>query len=123
MQVELTVYPKRYDGLAQARVRQSLCRERHCDYDPDPPVAIVPPLTAHPERRAATVPSQDSTLSQRWDEIFAEALTEVKDQPVYDNTQTTDLYTDGSCSDNGRPFTSAGWGVCVFNSEGDTRIR
>ena len=28
----------------------------------------------------------------------------------------TDFFTDGSCTDNGRPFAAADWGVCVLNS-------
>ena len=27
-----------------------------------------------------------------------------------------DIFTDGSCLENGRPWAAAGWGVCVRNS-------
>ena len=77
---------------------------------------IVPPPTALPGARAAVVPSQDTTLAQRWDAIFAEVEAEVRGQPIYDRTQPTIFYTDGSCDDNGRPWAAAGWGVSVHNS-------
>ena len=53
---------------------------------------------------------------KRWYTIFTEALTEVRDQNIYEEIKPTDLFTDGSCTDNGRPFVAAGWGVCVENS-------
>ena len=61
--------------------------------------------------------SQQGTLAERWDAIFAEALAEVNVRPIYDPSLPTDLYTDGSCYDNGRPFATAGWGVHVQNSD------
>ena len=39
------------------------------------------------------------------------------DRTIYDPSKPTDLYTDGSCTDNGRPFAVAGWGVHVSNSD------
>ena len=76
------------------------------------------PPTCHNERSAARVGnSQEGTLSQRWDAVFAEALAEVHDRTIYDPSKPTDLYTDGSCTDNGRPFAAAGWGVHVSNSD------
>ena len=59
----------------------------------------------------------NGTLKERWDAIFTEALAEVRDRPVHDPELPTDLYTDGPCTDTGRPFAAAGWGVCVLNSD------
>ena len=42
---------------------------------------------------------------------------EVHNKPIYDPEAPTDLYTDGSCTDNGRSFAAAGWGVHVHNSD------
>ena len=111
--------PKVYDGLARSKIRRSLRnRGRHHTYDPVSPVVIVSPPTCHNERSAARVGnSQEGTLSQRWDAVFAEALAEVHDHTIYDPSKPTDLYTDGSCTDNGRPFAAAGWGVHVSNSD------
>ena len=63
------------------------------------------------------MPTQDATLAQRWDTIFAEALAEANEHPIYDQSQPTIFYTDGSCLSNGMPYASAGWGVCVHNSD------
>ena len=59
------------------------------------------------------MPSQDVTRAQRMDTLFAE----VNGDPIYDRSLPTIFYTDGSCTDNGRPFAAAGWGVCVHNSD------
>ena len=116
--LERTVLPKAYDGLARSEIRRSLRNCGRRTYDPVPPVVIVPPPTCYNDRRAARVGStQEGTLSERWDAIFAEALAEVQDRAIYDPNKPTDLYTDGSCSDNGRPFAAAGWGVHVVNSD------
>lgn len=40
----------------------------------------------------------------------------MKDQHIYDQDKSIDLFTDGSCTDNGRPFVEVGWGVHVHNS-------
>ena len=72
----------------------------------------------YPERRATPRSSSNNgTLEERWDAIFAEALAEVKERTIFDPDQPTDLFTDGSCMDNGRPFAAAGWGVHVHNSD------
>ena len=111
-----TVCPKVYDGLAAPGIRQSMRRGGRRTYDPVPPVVTVPPPTVQLDCCAVVRPSEDETLSQRWDVIFTEALAEVRDQNIYDEGKPTDLFTDGSCTDNGRPFAAAGWGVCVENS-------
>ena len=83
-----------------------------------PPPVTVPPPTCLPDTRSARCADpQLETLSQRWDALFEEALAETNKRPVYDPMAPTDLYTDGSCSDNGRPFAAAGWGVHVYNSD------
>ena len=113
-----TVCPKTYDGLARGSVRQSLRSGRRRRYDPTPPVVIVPPPEAVPNTTAAPSTTVNrETLSQRWDAIFAEAQTEVEGRPVNDPAAPTDFYTDGSCSDNGKPWATAGWGVHVENSD------
>ena len=101
----------KYEGLARPVVRQSLRAGRHQPYDPVRPVVIVPPPIAHPGTSAAVMPSQDATLTQRWDAIFAEAEAEAMGRPIYDRGQPTTFYTDGSCNDNGMPYAAAGWGV------------
>ena len=94
--LERTVYPVKYLGLARPEIRQSL-REGGCrHYDPVPPVITVPPPTQLPGTAAAVVPSQDTTLAQRWDAIFTEVEAEVAGRPVYDRSQPTVFYTDGS---------------------------
>ena len=104
--------------LISQGIRQSLRRGRRLPYDPVSPVVIVPPPTCYPDRAAAPCSSQATgTLAERWDSIFAEALAEVNDKLIYDPQLPTDLYTDGSCTDNGRPFAAAGWGVHVHNSD------
>ena len=84
-----------------------------------PPVVIVPAPVSVPGTRAAPSASSqhEGTLSDRWDDIFAEALASVSGNPIYNRDLPTDLYTDGSCSDNGRPVAAAGWGVHVHNSD------
>lgn len=42
---------------------------------------------------------------------------EVNERATYDPSKPTDFFTDGSCTDNDRPFAAAGWGVCVINSD------
>ena len=49
--------------------------------------------------------------------IFAQALAEVSGRPVMEPDAPTDLYTDGSCLDPGKPWAAAGWGVHVANSD------
>ena len=115
--LDRTVCPTKYPGLARSSIRRSLRRGGRRPYDPVRPTVIVPPPTAHPEAAAAVVPSQDATLAQRWDAIFAEAEAEVAGRPIYDRDQPTVFWTDGSCRDNGMPFATAGWGVCVHNSD------
>ena len=80
---------------------------------------IVPPPEAVPNTTAApsTTTVNRETLSQRWDAIFAEAQAEVEGRPVNDPAAPTDFYTDDSCSDNGKPWATAGWGVHVENSD------
>ena len=116
--IERTVCSTKYGGLARQSIRRSLRRGGgRRPYDPVAPTIIVPPPTAHPETSAAVVSSQDVTLTQRWDTIFAEAEAEVAGRPIYDRGQPTIFWTDGSCRDNGMPFATAGWGVCVHNSD------
>ena len=107
-----------YDGLARPEIRQSLRRGQRYTYDPEPPVVLVPPPSQYPEKCAvrSTNTQNGGTLRERWDVIFAESLDDDR-QTVYDETFPTDLYTDGSCTDNGRPFAAAGWGVHVHNSD------
>ena len=114
--LERTVCPVKYYGLARPEIRQSLRDGGRRHYDPVPPIVTVPPPIHQPGTTAAVVPSQDTTLAQRWDAIFAEVEAEVAGRPIYDRSQPTYFYTDGSCMDNGRPWAAAGWGVCVTNS-------
>ena len=114
--LERTVCPAKYMGLARPEIRRSLRAGGRRTYDPVPPVVTVPPPTTLPGARAAIVPSQNATLAQRWDAIFAEVEAEVAGRPIYDRRQPTVFYTDGSCADNGHPWAAAGWGVSVHNS-------
>ena len=45
------------------------------------------------------------------------AMTELEGRPLMDVTAPTDLYTDGSCLDPGKPWAAAGWGVHAVNSD------
>ena len=116
--MQRTICPK-YEGLTRTEIRQSLRSGRRVSYDPAPPVVIVPAPMCYPERRSVprAPPTGSVPLAERWDTVFAEALTEVHDRTIYDPDQPTDLFTDGSCKDNGRPFAAAGWGVHVHNSD------
>ena len=49
--------------------------------------------------------------------IVLRALEEVRVRAVVDTNKPTDLYTDGSCLDLGKPWAAAGWGVHVWNSD------
>ena len=60
--------------------------------------------------------ANQSTLSQRWGVVFAEALTEVNDRHIHDPLVSVDFFTVGSCNDNGKPWAAAGWIMCVENS-------
>ena len=51
-------------------------------------------------------------------DIVARAMAELgHGRPLVDATAPTDLYTDGSCLDSGKPWSAAGWGVHVVNSD------
>ena len=50
-------------------------------------------------------------------EIFARSMMEVQGACEVDALCPTDLYTDGSCLDGGKPWAAAGWGVHVVNSD------
>ena len=50
-------------------------------------------------------------------DIVARVMEEMEGRPVLDATAPTDLYTDGSCLDPGKPWAAAGWGVHVVNSD------
>ena len=115
--LQRTICPDKYDGLADPEIRRSLRRGPRRTYDPVPPVITVPPPRCYPDRGAVPRATSSGSRNQRWDAIFAEALAEVQDRDTYDPTKPTDLYTDGSCTDNGRPFAAAGWGVHVHNSD------
>ena len=49
--------------------------------------------------------------------LHISALAEVNERPIYNPEAPTDFYTDGSYTDNGKPFAAAGWGVHVINSD------
>ena len=117
-----TICPFKYEGLARAQIRQSIRQRRRQDYDPTPPTVIVPPPSCIADTAAAaaiscTSQQQQQTLKEKWDTIFAQTLTEVNERPIYNPEAPTDFYTDGSCTDNGKPFAAAGWGVHVTNSD------
>ena len=108
-----TVLPK-YEGLARRTIRRSLRIGGRTNYDPARPTVIVPPPHTTASTTAPSSSSQQETLSQRWDALFATAFGEVNGDPIHDPCAPTDLYTDGSCFDNGMPWASAGWGIHVF---------
>lgn len=47
---------------------------------------------------------------------MADALAEVQGRALADPGKPVDIFTDGSCLDNGRPWAAAGWGVYATNS-------
>ena len=49
-------------------------------------------------------------------DLVAEALAEINGLEVEDRARSMDIFIDGSCIDNGRPWAAAVWGVCVYNS-------
>ena len=49
-------------------------------------------------------------------DLVTEALAEVTGREIEDRDRSMDIFTDGSCLKNGRPWVDAGWGVCVRNS-------
>ena len=51
------------------------------------------------------------------EEIFARSMKEVQGAGEVDALCPTDLYTDGSCLDGGKPWAADGWGVHVVNSD------
>ena len=104
--------------MTDRKIRRSIRRGNRNNYDPvSPPVTVSPPTCLPDTRSVRCVDPQLKTLSQRWYALFEKALSETNKRPVYDPMSPTDLYTDGSCSDNGRPFAAAGWGVHVHNSD------
>ena len=113
-QMARTICPEKYEGLACREIRKSLRVGGRQPYDPVPPDVIVPPpisLGGVAAPRARRTGNRNLVR-----DLVAEALAEVNGREVEDRSRPMDIYVDGSCFDNGRPWAAAGWGVCVHNS-------
>ena len=116
-QLERTVQPKKYGGLANPNVRRALRSGQRGPYDPVAPTFATPPPTCLTDGMAFAPREPAPTVHQRVRDLVEEALAEVRGQAHYDPGAPVDIYTDGSCLDNGLPWAAAGWGVHVVNSD------
>ena len=93
--------------------KEGLRRNRGGQRDPVGPVVVVPPPTGLRGERCLEEEGDDLPM----EEIFARSMQEVHGVCEVDASCPTDLYTDGSCLDGGKPWAAAGWGVHVVNSD------
>ena len=98
--------------------KEGLRRNRGGQRDPTVPSIVVPPPVCLRGSMALSVEEDGTGRGGSVANIVARAFAELGyGRPLVDATAPTDLYTDGSCLDPGKPWAAAGWGVHVVNSD------
>ena len=98
--------------------KEGLRRNRGGQRDPTVPSIVVPPPVCLRGSMALSTEADATGRGESVADIVARAMAELgHGRPLVDATAPTDLYTDGSCLDPGKPWAAAGWGVHVVNSD------